>query len=159
MTTSTLRDAEVQQFLRFRLADGTLAMVRSHHLTEVLNLELKQVISIPDVQPALVGVYNWRGEVLWLLDLGLYLGSEPLYQKTFNTGKVSIVIVHFEGQTLGLCVKQVDEMVGCPIREIQSPPKADLSQKLKACLDGYWLDSNQAITWVLGAQKLIESLD
>ena len=30
-------------------------MVKSHHLTEVLSLELDQIISIPDVNPALLG--------------------------------------------------------------------------------------------------------
>ena len=68
------------------------------------------------------------------------------------------MIVHYQGQALGLSVKQVDEMVSCLAEDIQHPPKAELSQTLQACLDGYWLDVTHQITWVLGAQKLIESL-
>ena len=158
MTAPTARDAEIQQFLTFTLPDGTSSMVRSYHLTEVLSLDLHQIVPIPDINPALLGVYNWRGEVLWLLDTGAYLGSEPLYHSSLGLGKVTVVIIHTQGQTLGLCVKQVDEMISCSAEGIQAPPKADLSPMLQTCLDGYWLDANNKVSWVLSAPKIISSI-
>jgi len=158
MPPTSLRDVETQQFLKFTLPDSTSVMVRSNHLTEVLSLNLQQVVSISDVNPALIGVYNWRGEVLWLLDLGAYLGSDPLYKTSFRLGKLNVVIVHFDGQTLGLCVDQVNEMIRCDVSEIQPPPTHDLHSMLQACTEGYFLDSEKKISWVLNAQTLLEKL-
>ena len=158
MTLPTIQDAEVQQFLQFTLPDDTLAMIRSSHLTEVLSLDLAQIVSIPDVNSALLGVYNWRGEVLWLLDAGAYLGAEPLYQDSLGLGKVTVIIIHSQGKTLGLCIKQVDEMVTCSVEGIQTPPRAELSAALQECLDGYWLNAHQDVTWVLNASQLIDNM-
>ena len=159
MVAPIKKETDVQQFLKFMLPDGLLAMIRSSSLTEVLSLDLQQLVPIPDVNPALLGVYNWRGEVLWLLDAGAYFGGEALYQNSLGLGKVTVVIIHSQGKTLGLCVSQVNEMVTCSLEDIQRLPRADLSPTLRMCLEGYWLDANHHVNWILSARKIIESMN
>ena len=147
-----------QQFLKMQLPDSTSVMIQSHQLMEVLNIEIQSITSIPDIDSSLLGVYNWRGEVLWLLDAGAYLDSEPLYQNSLGLGKVTVVIIHHQDRNLGLCVKQVNDMVTCSMEGIQDLPNTDLSPRLQACVDGYWLDTTQTVNWILSSQKIIKSL-
>ncbi|NJM77688.1 MAG: chemotaxis protein CheW, partial [Acaryochloridaceae cyanobacterium RU_4_10] len=74
----------------------------------------------------MLGVCNWRGEVLWLADLGHCLGFEPLYTQSLRKGQVNTIIVHNNGQTLGLGVEQVNEMLWCDRAQIQPAPMQHL---------------------------------
>jgi positive phototaxis protein PixI len=131
----------LQQFLRMQFPGKIPAMVATHCLTEILSLNLSQIIPISDMNPAMMGVCNWRGEVLWIADLGYFLGFEPLYVQSLRKGQVSTIVVHQEGQTLGLGVEFVDQMLWCDRTQIQ-PESQQLvpSSALTPYIEGYWPD-------------------
>ena len=158
MTASTFQESEVLQFLKLNLVDGTKLMIPTHQLTEALNIEGTQVVSIPDVHPALLGVYNWRGEVLWLLDVGLYLGYDALYAKNSGLAHINVAIAHHQNQLIGLCVKDLDDIIRLNITQLQTQLPPDISPHLQSCYQGYWLDSDQHLNWVLDIQAVLESL-
>jgi positive phototaxis protein PixI len=145
----------LQQFLRLQLPGNVQAMVQTQQLTEILSLNISQVVPIADTNPAMMGVSNWRGEVLWLLDLGCWLGLEPLYQHSLRLGKLNVVIIHHQGKNLGLGVDQVEQMIWCDPSQIQPSLEPDLSPALAACLQGYWSVLGEDAVLVLNGDDII----
>ncbi len=68
---------EKEQFLRFHLVPDTTLMLSITQLTEVLTIPVGQIIPIPHMPAWVMGVYNWRGEILWMVDLGQLVGLTP----------------------------------------------------------------------------------
>jgi positive phototaxis protein PixI len=147
----------LEQFLRLQLPGKIQVMVATQSLTEILNLSLSQVVPISDMNPAMMGVCNWRGEVLWIADLGYFLGFEPLYVQNLRRGQVNTIVVHQEGQTLGLGVERVDQMLWCDRTQIQAEPKQPVGTPLlERYIQGYWSDpTGEAL--VLDIEALMDS--
>jgi positive phototaxis protein PixI len=145
----------LQQFLRIQLPGNVQAMLQTLQLTEILSLNIGQVVPIPDANPAMMGVSNWRGEVLWLLDLGCWLGLEPLYKQSLRLGKLNVVVIQHLGKTLGLGVQQVEQMIWCDSSQIQTFLEPDLSLELAGCLQGYWSVPGEEVVLVLNGNDII----
>jgi positive phototaxis protein PixI len=158
VTSAVQSQQDLRQFLCFQLPGGTLAMLPTQQLVEIANLSLSQIVPIPDVSPSLLGVCNWRGEVLWLADLGHFLGFEPLYTQSLRKGQVNTIIVHSDGQTLGLGVEQVNEMLWCDRTQIQPAPMQHLSPNLVRCIQGCWSDPKGNVFLVLDAEAMMDGL-
>lgn len=147
---------QAQQFLSFQLPPDAQALLPTDQLTEILSLAPSQIVPIPDIPLAVIGVCNWRGEVLWLVDLGLLLGFEPLYAQGAYHSDYRVIVIHSQGQIIGLVVNQVGQMVWCEPTQIQSPP-VQVAPELTLCLRGCWLRPAGELFLVLDGKALIES--
>ncbi|MBW4522691.1 MAG: chemotaxis protein CheW [Scytolyngbya sp. HA4215-MV1] len=156
MTSIAPPQSSTQQFLSFRLSSTTQAMISTQKLTEILSVSLSQIISIPDVPSQVMGVCNWRGEILWLVDLALLLGFEPLFsQRDYQAGYRAIV-VHHRDYTLGLMVDRVSQMLWCDPQQFQPIPSTQMTPTLSRCLQGYWLSEAGETFLVLNAEAIAE---
>lgn len=157
-----------QQFLRFHLMPDTTALLPVQQMTEVLTLAINEVVPIPHMPAWVMGVYNWRGEILWLVDLGQLIGLAPIYQQATSRSTYTAIIVHTAKQAagkqlagsqntgmLGLLVNRVEDMESCNPDLIQSPPMAAVSPELVPFLRGYWLKPNGEILVVLDSDSII----
>lgn len=154
-----------QQFLRFHLMPDTTALLPVRQMTEVLTLAINEVVPIPHMPAWVMGVYNWRGEILWLVDLGQLIGLAPIYQQATSRSTYTAIIVHTTKQgagtgsqntgMLGLLVNRVEDMESCNPDLIQSPPMAAVSPELVPFLRGYWLKPNGEILVVLDSDSII----
>lgn len=66
-----------EQFLRFHLLPDTTVLLPIQQLTEVLTIPRSQIVPIFQMPTWVMGAYNWRGEVLWIVDLGYLVGLTP----------------------------------------------------------------------------------
>ena len=82
-----------EQFLRLYLDGETGALLPISQLTEVLNVSYSQVMPIPHMYPWIMGVYNWRGEILWLVDLANLVGITPMYQQGLTSSNYTVVVL------------------------------------------------------------------
>jgi len=159
-----------QQFLRFHLMPDTTALLPVHQMTEVVTLAITDVVPIPHMPAWVMGVYNWRGEILWLVDLGHLVGLAPIYQQATSRSTYTAIVVHptqqvsgrqragsqnTGGKMLGLLVNRVEDMERCNPDLIQSPPMSTVSPELVPFLRGYWLKSNGEILVVLDGNSII----
>ncbi|WP_247215309.1 chemotaxis protein CheW [Synechococcus sp. C9] len=142
--------------LSFSLSPTNQALLPAHECLEVLPLPLSQVVGIPDMPPAVMGVANWRGEVLWLLDLAYWLGFGSLPELYPQQMNYNVMIITQDKQRLGLVVAQVGQMFWCPLAELQSPPGTEMTPVLAQCLRGYWVQ--EQIFLVLDGQGIVQSL-
>lgn len=156
MAGASQTQEQTQQFLSFHLPPDAQAMLPTEQLTEILSLAPSQIVPIPDLPPAVMGACNWRGEVLWLVDLGQLLGFEPLHAQGFYHAHYSIIVIHDRGKIVGLAVHQVGQMILCDPAQIQSPP-TQITPELTVCLRGCWLRPTGEFFLVLDGMALIES--
>ena len=108
-----------EKFLGCQIGIENTALFPVENVREILRIDLAQILAIPDMPEFVLGIYNWRGEMLWIVDfdrqLGLGDGPETL-ETTLN-----IIVVRVENRVLGLAVKGVDEIESLAGEGFQSP--------------------------------------
>jgi positive phototaxis protein PixI len=164
---STTRDRRTEeQFLRFHLIPDTNVMLPVRHLMEVLNIPLGQIMPIPQMPSWVMGVYNWRGEVLWMVDLGALVGLTPTHQQGLAVSSHRAVVLHpgysdahsSRNQMLGLVVSRVEDIEWCNRDEIQSPPATAVTSALAPFLQGYWLKTNGDMIIALNGDSILAAM-
>ena len=104
-----------QQYLTFRLNEEWYGL-RVHQLVEVLpTLKITRVPSVPN---HILGVMNFRGEVLSAIDLKKFLG---LPQSEATTDPAIVVVEHGEMRT-GLLVDEIGDLVGLTSEDLSDEP-------------------------------------
>ena len=161
-----LIDETDRQFLRFQLHKGNKAMLPIEQITEVLKIQFSQIVPIPQMPAWVMGVYNWRGDILWTIDLGHLIGFEPWYQKSINRPNHTAIVLSPNKKRkdsvqnnihLGLVVSQVEDIEMCNVADIQIPPSS-VTAKLASFLDGYWLRSSEDMIMVLNGRSIVAAM-
>ncbi|MEG3437971.1 chemotaxis protein CheW [Pannus brasiliensis CCIBt3594] len=154
-----------EQYLRFYLHPDTTAMLPVARLTEVLTIPVGQIVPIPHLPSWVMGVYNWRGEILWMVDLGELLGLAPWYQKAMNATNHRAIVLHSEtsgkrdrGQAIGLLVDRVEDIEYCDTERIQSPPASMVTMNLAPYLRGYWMKGNGDMILTLDGTAILAAM-
>lgn len=159
----TENPAHYEQFLRCHLAPDALVMLPVAQLTEVLKIPVGQITPISDLPAWVMGVYNWRGKILWMIDLGHLLGYTPWHQQSFNIGSYTAAILQVDGGadealSLGLIVTQVQDIELCDLGQVQSPHPSAITPELAPFLQGYWLKSNGEMLACLNANAILAAM-
>jgi positive phototaxis protein PixI len=133
-----------QQFLSFRIGHHVRAMLAAQHLAEVITITAESMVPIPYTAPAVIGVHNWRGEVLWLVDLGCALKMLPIVHRHHPLTKYSVIIVNHPKGKIGLVVEQVEQMLWLDPTAIQSidPNVNSAASPISPCISGTWQAQN-----------------
>ena len=110
-----------QRFLRFNLSGTNKTLLPLEVVAEVLQLDPVEILPVPEVSAYLLGVYNWRGEILWLVDLNVLVGDAPLWHQTPFLEQPMLLIVESGERRVGLVVEQVDDVELVAPEEIHPP--------------------------------------
>lgn len=156
------------QYLRFYLEPNTTGLLPIQQLTEVLSIPIGQIVPIFNMPPWIMGVYNWRGEILWMVDLNHLVGLTPWYQQISSSSVHSAVVLYLhenkpksgniKGKMLGLVVNRIEDIEWCNPDLIQSPLSATLTPELVPFLRGYWLKSNREMLAVLDGAAILAAM-
>ena len=158
-----------EQFLRFLLEPQTRLMLPVEQITEVLKINVGQIVPIPQMPAWVMGVYNWRGNILWMIDLGSLIGFDSWYQQGVNTSEYTAIAiapdkvnhsssVGNELISLGLIVTRVEDIEWCNSDLIQSPPTSAVTSALAPFLRGYWLDRSEEMILVLNGKAIMAAM-
>jgi positive phototaxis protein PixI len=157
-----------EQFLRLYLVPGTAALLPIQQVTEVLTLAPGQIVPIPHMPAWVMGVYNWRGEILWMVDLGHLCGLTPWYQQSISASVHKAVAMNIredhgrssrtKGQMLGLVVDRVEDIEWCNVDEIQSLPLSTVNPEFARFLHGFWWKSNDDMLAVLNGEAILRAM-
>jgi positive phototaxis protein PixI len=168
LITSLPSSSATEQFLRFHLLPNTTALLPIEQLTEVLTIPRGQIVPIFNMPAWVMGAYNWRGEILWVIDLGHLVGLTPWHQQAVNTSAFTAVVLqarpsrtkssHVNSEMLGLIVNRVEDIEWCSPDWIQSPPASTVTPELVPFLRGYWLKPNNDMLAVLDGNALIAAM-
>ena len=157
-----------EQFLRFHLVPDTTILLPIEQLTEVLTIARDQIVPIFHMPPWVMGVYNWRGEILWMVDLGHLVGLTPWHQQPLSASAYTAVVLQVSDKhststnaqslMLGLVVNRVEDIEWCDLDVIQSPPSSTVTPELVPFLRGYWLKANGEMLLLIDGQAIMAAM-
>ena len=158
-----------EQFLRFHLEPNTKVMLPIQQITEVLKISIGHIVPIPEMPSWVMGVYNWRGEILWMLDLGHLIGLNSWYEQGVNATNYTALVLSegnyknakakgMEKISLGLIIAQVEDIEWCNPDAIQSPPASAITAELAPFLWGYWLKPDGETVWTLNGSAIFAAM-
>lgn len=147
---------QAQHFLSLRMPNDVQALLATQNLVEVFNLTSGQIVPIPDMLSSMMGICNWRGEILWLVDLGCLLGLEPLFAQEYYQSSFNVIVVRHQGESLGLVVSQVGQMLLIEVSQIQSISAASVTSEMAFALKGYWVNKSGKMMLILDGQAIVE---
>jgi positive phototaxis protein PixI len=133
-----------QQFLRFQIKSNLMALIEIELVTELVNILVDRVVPMPHLPPAVMGVYNWRGEILWIVDLAMLLGATTSPQR-YRSLRSTIIVTSAtnaedrQSKTIGLVVDEIAEIEWCDLDLIQSPIPDHLDPALSKWAKGLWV--------------------
>ena len=109
------QDSMEGMYLTFELAEEGYGL-EIRHVTEIIGIQ--PVIRVPDMPAHVIGVLNLRGKVIPVIDVRLrfHLPCRDYDERT------CIIVVNVDGNSVGLVVDKVSEVVDIPLQEIEPPP-------------------------------------
>ncbi len=153
------------QFLTFALAPDQQALLPTHQMLEIVNVSLSQITPISGLSPSVMGIYNWRGDAIWIVDLASLLGYTPLYSQEYDLGKFQdrchVLFLRSQDMIVGFAVHHVGQMVRCDTTKIQSLALSNSNTVLSEVCSGYWLSGNNETLLVLdggGIMQVVHNL-
>ncbi|MEB3295266.1 MAG: chemotaxis protein CheW [Synechococcales bacterium] len=147
-----------QQLLRFSLSEGHQVLLPTQHLLEILGAAQTPIIPIPDMPAAVMGVCNWRGEILWLVDLSCYLGFGALSFTNLQRKSFKTLIAQAGQQRVGFVVAQVEQMIWLERSQLLPVPNPPMNPVLARSLQGYYADPVGNMLLVLDGIAVINTL-
>ncbi len=104
-TNITPETREGELCLRFAVPSGNEFAIPASGVREVMSVYLDRITPIPNASPFFLGTYNWRGQVIWVADLGQFLGDGVLVDTDRN--EVALLIVEDQELVMGFAVQEV----------------------------------------------------
>ena len=138
--THDCQDTMEGMYLTFDLANEGYGL-EIRHVIEIIGIQ--PVTCVPNMPEHVIGVLNLRGKVIPIIDIRLRFG---LSQREYDD-RTCIIVVDVHGDSVGLVVDKVSEVVDIPQAEIEPSPATGrnsnqyiqglgkLDQKVKILLD------------------------
>jgi twitching motility protein PilI len=130
----TLENPEGELHLRLFLPSGEEFALAATGIAEVMQQPPANITPIPNASPLLLGTINLRGKVIWVADLGQFLGDRAV----LNTDRPEIPVVAIEdGETvIGLAIEKVGDIEWLATEKLQTAD--NLSESMNAFVIGQW---------------------
>jgi chemotaxis signal transduction protein len=111
ISVESQRQDIVKPFLGLDLTDDTKAFLPTDQLVEILSLGWEQIIPIPGTNNSVIGAFNWRQNIIWLIDLPLLFGLSSIKNQMNSISKIDIVIVKCGTNKLGLSLLRTGQII------------------------------------------------
>lgn len=108
-------ETNLSKLLRFPLGLEENALLPLEEIAEVIKINMAEILPIPEMPSCVLGICNWRGEMLWLVDLNHLIGYPPI---TATLSPVAMV-VQVNQQAVGLVVSRVDDIELHDLEQLQ----------------------------------------
>ncbi|MEM9218001.1 MAG: CheW domain-containing protein [Cyanobacteria bacterium P01_F01_bin.150] len=149
------------ELLQFQIIPSTDAMLPLTKFAEILKVPISQVVPIPHMPAYVMGVYNWRGTVLWILDLGLLLGMMPCHKYQGARSAHSALVIERKDesstlQQLGLVIHEVVDTVQIDPSTLKALELSNLPKSFTQFLSGYWMNDKGEVLAVLDDKAILD---
>jgi positive phototaxis protein PixI len=146
-----------EKFLSFNLGVKDTAVISLQHITEVLQVSLPEICGVPQMPSSVLGIYNWRGEMLWLVDLEAMLGYPPISQGANLLSIMMAIVLENKGKYLGLLVRKLIDIEWLDTKQMKSATAELVYPKISPFLRGYFINDSEDMIFNLDAIKLIQA--
>ncbi|MEH1835207.1 MAG: chemotaxis protein CheW [Nostoc sp.] len=146
-----------EKFLSFNLGVRDTAVISLQHITEVLQVSLPEICSVPEMPSSVLGIYNWRGEMLWLIDLEAMLGYPPISQRPNLLSRMMGIVLENKGKYLGLLVRELIDIEWLDTKQMKPAISELFYPQISPCLQGYFINDLEEIILSLDATTIIQA--
>lgn len=145
------QSSETKSMLSLRLTPQLQAVISAHELIGLITIQTTSIAPIPDTPQATMGIYNYRGNPVWIVDLPCLLDLTPLYLA--NTRQIcSIIFLRAQQQTIGFAVHQLGQMVSFKEEELQRDYQNPGAQRLNWCINGIYANNHDTMLSLQGSK-------
>jgi positive phototaxis protein PixI len=109
-----LPERNLSKLLRFPIGSQNSALLPLERVAEVMKINRGDILPIPEMPNCILGIWNWRGEMLWLIELNHLIS----YAAPVIANPMAIVI-QGNRQALGLIVERVDDVESHDLEQLQ----------------------------------------
>ncbi|HEY9297736.1 MAG TPA: chemotaxis protein CheW [Phormidium sp.] len=141
-----------EKFLRFQLGTEGIALLPLSIIKQVMQVSVTEILSVPQMPSSVLGIYNWRGEMLWMVDIGKFMGFPDL--TTGGLENLMAIAIQVEEQYLGLVVQQINDIELHDVNQINMPSLGLFSPEILPYLQGYLIGANKEVLMVLNANAI-----
>jgi twitching motility protein PilI len=150
-----LESPEGELHLRFYIPSGDEFALPATGIKQVISQSPDRITAIPNSSHLLLGTLNIRGRVIWVSDLGQFLGdAAPL-----NTDRQEIPIIAIEDQDtmLGLAIDEIVGMDWLDIEQVQMP--TNVPDSMAPFLRGEWVldEESERVLRLLNQEAILRS--
>ncbi|MFD2611375.1 chemotaxis protein CheW [Paenibacillus gansuensis] len=142
-------DTQKGKFLTFTLDQEDYG-IEIKYVTEIINMQ--PITVVPEVPAYMKGIINLRGAIIPVMDVRLRFMKTP---REYND-RTCIIVVQFEGTSIGLIVDSVAEVLNIPEEQIVEPPQ--LGQINRRYIRGIG-KVNHAVKLLLDCTRLLHDDD
>jgi positive phototaxis protein PixI len=147
-------------------------LVEIDRVMELISIPIDRVVPMPHLPPAVKGVYNWRGEILWIVDLSGLLGIaatpqsyrnlQPtivMSQQATTERSFAVAAEQDRSQAIGFMVREIAEIEYYDPERIRSPLPDWIDPGLAKWLRGWWESTTGEIFLVLDVPAIFDRAD
>ena len=131
------------RFLRLYFNASETALLSLSAIQQVLNIPVPEILPVPHMPDCVLGSYNWRGEMLWLVDLAQQLGCSSRLNLHHLDTTIAIAI-ESDRQFLGIVVPRLGDVEVHDRQQLQ-PPTTAFPAKLKSFMSGYFIAAQSPV--------------
>ena len=150
--------ANKQRFLRFTLNSQIDCLLSLPELKGAIEIMLPKILPVPQVEEYWLGIINWRGEAVWILDLAKLLGAKNWCEGEIPPQSAVAILVGNSQQTIGMLVKQAKNLESYDINEILPISSLTVPGEISPCFQGYFLDDRKQPLILLDIKSTIEDI-
>ena len=106
----------LSEYFHIQLQPNTELLIPLEHTGGAISLPAEQICPIPGIPPAVLGVVNQRGKLLWVIQLSSLLGlgqSDTSLRAQYN---LTLLVLSATSRTTG---EQESRMVGCVVSTLK----------------------------------------
>lgn len=121
--------------LRFYLPSQDEFALPAFSIREVMQQPPDRITPIPNASPLLLGTINLRGQVIWVADLGQFLGDSG----RLNTDRAEIPVIAIEEQEtiLGLAIDRLGNMEWLDLDRLETASR--IPDHIAPYVQGEWV--------------------
>ena len=156
MISSKITSTPTKKFLIFQLGTNEKAAIPLEVVSEVLPVVTADILPVPEVPSCVLGLSNWRGEMIWWVDLEDLLGMTPLARKTTTLSEQMAMVMTVENKSLGLLIRNLIDIELLELEQMNAPTPGLFPSEIMSFLEGYFLDENQQVIMSFDPLSVIE---
>lgn len=99
-----------QRLLRLPLGPQDNVVVPLEQITEVIRVEIAEILPVPETSPWVLGICDWRGEMLWIVDLCSFVRYPSPFHSEQSPTALMVMVVQVDHQSIGIGVQQINDV-------------------------------------------------
>lgn len=127
------------RFLHFCLNPQEEVFLAIDQISGVVMVDRDSILPVPEMTPYVLGITNWRGDMIWTVDLGYALGLDPLLLT--HLGSIGLIILDLRGekdrQVMALAVPEIKDIELLDPRQFRHPTLGLFRAELMPYVQGY----------------------